>query len=115
MPEGTKAIAWTNDGLLSKGFCGVHLRAIWQLVRADSRFAPSQWETALLCNDVSHWLGANLESALLVLKVSVCKLSVDDTLLKISSYLPEANELNLSINESLQWISRTIDKACVVS
>ena len=35
-------------------------------VRADSRFAPSQWETALLCNDVSHWLGANLESALIV-------------------------------------------------
>ena len=31
---------------------------------ADSRFAPSQWETALLCNDVSHWLGANIESAL---------------------------------------------------
>ena len=27
-------------------------------------FAPSQWETALLCNDVSHWLGANLESVL---------------------------------------------------
>ena len=35
-------------------------------VRADSRFAPSQWEMALLCNDVSHWLGANLESALCV-------------------------------------------------
>ena len=32
--------------------------------RADSRFAPSQWETALLCNDVSHWLDANLESVL---------------------------------------------------
>ena len=32
--------------------------------RADSRFAPRQWETALLCDDVSHWLGANLESAL---------------------------------------------------
>ena len=32
--------------------------------RADSRFAPSQWKTALLCNDVSHWLGAHLESAL---------------------------------------------------
>ena len=31
--------------------------------RADSRFAPSQWEMALLCNDVSHWLGTNLESA----------------------------------------------------
>ena len=33
-------------------------------IRADSRFAPSQWETALLCNDVSHWLGTGLESAL---------------------------------------------------
>ena len=32
--------------------------------RADSRFAPSQWEMALLCNGVSHWLGASLESAL---------------------------------------------------
>ena len=32
--------------------------------RADSRFAPSQWETPLLCNDVSHWLGASLESVL---------------------------------------------------
>ena len=32
--------------------------------RADSRFVLSQWETALLRNDVSHWLGANLESAL---------------------------------------------------
>ena len=29
--------------------------------RADSRFAPSQWESALLCNDVSHWLGASIE------------------------------------------------------
>ena len=32
--------------------------------RADSRFTLSQWETALLCNDVSHWLGINVESAL---------------------------------------------------
>ena len=31
--------------------------------RAESRFAPSQWETVLLCNDASHWLGANQESA----------------------------------------------------
>ena len=33
--------------------------------RADSRFAPSQWETSLQSNAVSHWLCANLESALL--------------------------------------------------
>ena len=32
--------------------------------RADFRCAPSQWETALLCNDVSHRLGASLETAL---------------------------------------------------
>ena len=32
--------------------------------RADFRFAPSQCETALLCNDVTHCLGASLESAL---------------------------------------------------
>ena len=32
--------------------------------RTDSRFAPSQWETALLCNAISHWLGANLKSSL---------------------------------------------------
>ena len=32
---------------------------------SHSWLAPSQWETSLLCNDVSHWLGASLESALL--------------------------------------------------
>ena len=37
---------------------------IYIYARADSRFAPSQWETALLCNDVSHWLGVGLESAM---------------------------------------------------
>ena len=31
---------------------------------ADFRLAPSQWETALLCNDVFHWMGANLKSPL---------------------------------------------------
>ena len=33
--------------------------------RADSRLGPSQWETLLQSNTVSHWLGANLVSALL--------------------------------------------------
>ena len=33
--------------------------------RADFRFVHSQWERMLLCNDISHWLGASLESALL--------------------------------------------------
>ena len=29
-----------------------------------SRFVPSQWEMVLLCNSISHWLSASLESAL---------------------------------------------------
>ena len=32
--------------------------------KSDSRFAPSQWEAVLLCNNVSHWLGASLKSIL---------------------------------------------------
>ena len=32
--------------------------------RVESRFAPSRWETALLCNDVSHWLGASIKLGL---------------------------------------------------
>ena len=32
--------------------------------RADSRFAPIQWETSLQSNAVSRWLGTSLESAL---------------------------------------------------
>ena len=40
-------------------------RSIAIIRKTDSRFASSQWETVLLCNDVSHWLGASLESALI--------------------------------------------------
>ena len=32
--------------------------------RADFRFVPSHWETSSKSNAVSHWLGANLESAM---------------------------------------------------
>ena len=33
-------------------------------IRADSTLAPSQWETSLQSNAVSHWLSANLETVL---------------------------------------------------
>ena len=36
------------------------------IIRVDSRLATSQWETSLQSNAVSHWLGANLESALII-------------------------------------------------
>ena len=32
---------------------------------AEYRFAPSQWEMAFLCIDVSHWLGAGQEPVLI--------------------------------------------------
>ena len=41
-----------------------NLMLVFAVHRADFRFAPSQWEAVLLCNDVSRWLGASLESTL---------------------------------------------------
>ena len=46
---------------------GARIRLVrWEKILhwADSRFEPSQRETALLCNNDSHWLGASLESTL---------------------------------------------------
>ena len=44
--------------------CNHHADAGSQYNKADSMLAPRQWETSLQSNAVSHWLGANLESAL---------------------------------------------------
>ena len=44
-----------------------HYYTTWAILashRADWRFARSQWEMTLLCNDVSHWLVASLKLAL---------------------------------------------------
>ena len=52
---------------------GVRLFCHWYF-RADSMLAPSQWETSLQSNAVSHWLGANLESALyFIVLVALCR------------------------------------------
>ena len=50
-------------------------------IRADSRFAPSQWEMLLLCNDVSHWLGTSLESTLYMIQWQVITLNNGPVLL----------------------------------
>ena len=48
--------------------------------RADYRFVPSQCESALLYNEVSHWLGASLESSLIddwvVYKILISQINV---------------------------------------
>ena len=46
---------------LGRGPTTGHENVAW-LHRADSRFAPSQWETSLQGNAISHWLGTNRES-----------------------------------------------------
>ena len=55
--------AWKNESLCAE-LCvrACDMQCAARIVfRADSRFAPRQWETALLCNDVSHWLGTSLK------------------------------------------------------
>ena len=38
----------------------------WEFLgyRDQSRYVPSQWETSLQCNDISHWLGEHLDWSL---------------------------------------------------
>ena len=52
----------TTIPLQPGGLRGKNLEGIY-ICRADPRLVPSQWETSLQSNAVSHWLGANLESA----------------------------------------------------
>ena len=54
--------------------------------RVDTRFAPSQWETALLFNDVSHWLGASQESVLHMISITIPKVS--------GCYVPQCHQLD---------------------
>ena len=46
--------------ILKSTWCDDKTTSWTHLSRTDSRFTPSQWETALLCNDVTHWLGTSL-------------------------------------------------------
>ena len=64
----TLHVHWLTDVLAPTRHQDISKHPWWHACgyssKADSRFVPSQWETALLCNDVSHWVGANLESTL---------------------------------------------------
>ena len=73
------------------------------LPRANSRFTPSQWETPLLCNDVSHWLGASLESAL----VTWCFVRAT-----ISCLWNWPGVTKLADNMSEEWFVNLMKKSC---
>ena len=53
-----------------------HVHILWIYFRADARLASSQWETSLQRNAISHWLGANLESALCLKYYSPVRLAI---------------------------------------
>ena len=55
-------------------FCIVYTFVVGS--RADSRSVPSQWGLSLQSNVISHWLGANLESALGVNELTICPLGM---------------------------------------
>ena len=62
---------YMHDELCDSPITGWQCFAVGQVLRlasyhgrVDSRLAPSQWETSLQSNAVSHWLGANLGWAL---------------------------------------------------
>ena len=70
------------------------------ITRADSRFAPSQWATALLYNDVSHWLGASLEAALITLFPSTWTIARTTPMI-----VAKSGQHSLTGNKSRRWLS----------
>ena len=68
--------------------------------RADSRFATSQWETALLCNTVSHWLGANLESAM-ILFMMIWSLQILNLIITCDTYIRQW--IIWSLHQAMGW------------
>ena len=98
--------------------------------RADSRFAPGQWEAALLCTDISHWLGANLESvlradsrfapgqwegALLCNDISHwLGANLESVLRADSRFAPGQWEGALLCNDVSHWLGATLESALVL-
>ena len=77
------------------------------LHRADSGFGLSQWEIALLCNDVSHCLGTNLESDLLHLFIYNMVWLNTCSLTKAYNVVDKADEKNEEVRNDLVMKERT--------
>ena len=58
---------WLNSSRHGKTWDWHYWHDSQLIFRADSRLPPSQWEMSLQSNTDSHWLGANLESPLILL------------------------------------------------
>ena len=94
---------------LAPGWCGCNYK-FSNSYRVDSRFVPSQWETSLQSNGVSHWLVANLESALLISRIGECYM----TLLMISQHWLVQGSLRWWLNWSLHASSHYLSQCWVL-
>ena len=75
---------WNNYGKLKRWHSPTLLIPNSSYIRAGSRFAPSQCVTVLFCNDVSHWVGAKLESALYIQPLVGGAVAINDNRLKFT-------------------------------
>ena len=64
-PSGRMSPALCTDEATARRVRPLTMRFL-DIIRAGSGFVPSQWEMVLHCNNVSHWLDASLESALMI-------------------------------------------------
>ena len=64
-PYGTIRPQWVKSHILTAIPLLSHLSSMYTYTYRDqSRYARSQWEASLQCNNVSHWLGAYLDWSL---------------------------------------------------
>ena len=80
-------------------FCELNLPSI----RANSRFEPSQWGMSLQSNAVSHWLGANIESALILASMSVCLPTADPGIILCMHPANERRRYNV-MSSLIGWV-----------
>ena len=85
-------------------------RNVWCRIRTDSRLAPSQWETSLQGNAVSHWLGANLESALRMVDLTTWSWGAEVNFNKTSDESEKSSEDTVIRNSSCQFDYISIHK-----
>ena len=78
--------------------------------RADSRLVPSQWETSLYTNAVSHWLDANLKLALFYIfcistlkKCTILRVGQVKKNLYVEPWLQRWPELQFPISNTMTW------------
>ena len=81
---------------------------------ADSRLVPSQWETSLQSNAVSHWLGTNLDSALdlVISRWPFCMTSSLQPKVVLNFLHLQKRRRQLVVSTVWQWISVWCQDIC---